>query len=722
MIFTPAAASRAPRSRVHPVVWWCLGLVVAAFIVYSPSLAGEFLWDDEDMIVSNPLIRSPVFVLENFTHYLDLKGASAHYRPVQNLSYLTDYWCWGMNPFGYHLTSTLLHGVSACLLFLLLRQIVRRLYAPMVGDEARSESPNRMPFFDWFAFAAVLLWTVHPVHSAAVAYVSGRADPLAMAFGVGAWSFLLKATDDKVSAPRRAGLLAAGGLCAFCALASRESAAILLGLFAGFVVFLQPQVVARLKLPALLAVGLAGAAYAGCRLGLPTREVDLSMPYFDPLGRVLLLLRSLVAYAQLLFWPARLFMDRQLGCEAAILAHGSTQGALWFAARTWCGLIIIALLGVGAVWPGAGRALRCYGVAWFILAFLPISNLVRLNATVAEHWLYLPSVGLLIFGLGWLVEQPRPMLLYRTLALVLALAAAAGTRTFVRSEDWADSRTFYARNVAAGGNSPRMRFNYAMACRRAGDVQTSRRALTDLTVDWPDYVPARRMIDRFVTENLDPAARENSLRGQLERSNTDPRANAPQQRLARLQLTAQLAVVLSESGRPEEALATLETALDHANLDPANWPVVSREIALLHRFDRKGEALALVSAFAKTHWWHREAQICRGKLQRQLGDLDNAVASFRRADRLDVWNADALCEIASVEVQRGQWTQALVTQKAAVHKSPLHPKSHYLLGVLYAQLHDPTRSHEQFAIAQSLETGRFAVDQSPPAAREPAIH
>src|SRR5205823_7432393 len=35
----------------------------------------------------------------------------------------------------------------------------------------------------WLAFVAALVWAIHPVHAAAVAYISGRADPLAAMFG-----------------------------------------------------------------------------------------------------------------------------------------------------------------------------------------------------------------------------------------------------------------------------------------------------------------------------------------------------------------------------------------------------------------------------------------------------------------------------------------------------------------------------------------------------------
>jgi len=70
----------------------------------------------------------------------------------------------------------------------------------------------------------------------------------------------------------------------------------------------------------------------------------------------------------------------------------------------------VALLGAflwGAVRKGTGQKARIFGATWFLLAYLPTSNLFDLNATVAEHWLYLPSIGFLIFLAGVLLDLPR---------------------------------------------------------------------------------------------------------------------------------------------------------------------------------------------------------------------------------------------------------------------------------------------------------------------------
>ena len=70
------------------------------------------------------------------------------------------------------------------------------------------------------------------------------------------------------------------------------------------------------------------------------------------------------------------------------------------------GAALLAIFAVGAFRKGAGQKARIFGASWFLLTYLPISNLFELNATVAEHWLYLPSVGFLIFVAGIVFDLP----------------------------------------------------------------------------------------------------------------------------------------------------------------------------------------------------------------------------------------------------------------------------------------------------------------------------
>lgn len=67
----------------------CLLLVLFGFAVHVPALHGPFIWDDHTLIARNPLIKSPLLLAENSRHFLFTDGFSSHYRPIQNVSFLS---------------------------------------------------------------------------------------------------------------------------------------------------------------------------------------------------------------------------------------------------------------------------------------------------------------------------------------------------------------------------------------------------------------------------------------------------------------------------------------------------------------------------------------------------------------------------------------------------------------------------------------------------------
>src|SRR4051794_31188229 len=187
----------------------CLLLVLLGLGARFPALQGQLIWDDRLLVQGNPLIRSPVLILEAFRHYLFPGTYSGHYRPVQTVSYIFDYLIWNADTFGYHLSNLCFHLSSALLLYFLLT----KLLAPLSGLNRKSEIA---------AFLVALLWAVHPVHSGAVDYISGRADSLAFLFSCAGWLLYLHAPPIKRPLIRLVlfGLAAISGLLALC---SRES-------------------------------------------------------------------------------------------------------------------------------------------------------------------------------------------------------------------------------------------------------------------------------------------------------------------------------------------------------------------------------------------------------------------------------------------------------------------------------------------------------------------
>lgn len=696
---TTLAQQNASAAGLRGVALRWLALLAAVALAYAPALTGGFVWDDEPLVQRNALIRSPALVGEAFRHGLFAENPlSTHYRPLQTVTYILDYWCWELNPFGYHLTNVLLQGFAAGLLYLLLCRLL--------GATLLRPAETTRGTMDDTAFVVALLWAVHPAHNAAVAYIAGRADPLSFSLAATGWLLLFRATAPKVLTARHALCGVFGTLALFAALASRESAACWLVLIAsGFLVTTYQPAQRRLVGGALLtAVGGYACLRGLCLIpeALPAGSA-LGAPAFDLPARLLLALRALANYGQTLLWPARLLMDRTLGCETALLAPGgSGRLALWLAPATLAGVGLLATLILGAILRrGQGWRLRRLGTWWFLVGFLPVSNLVSLNATVADHWLYLPSVGLLLVLAGYWQEVPLSFHRLAVPAIALAATLLAG-RTFWRSWDWRDEATFYARTIADGGDSARIRFNLAHTQLQAGNPAAAETTLIETLNQFPSFFPARLMADKLTSahQSEEPTARAERLGALREHLLAGGHNGDGPGR----QLTAELARALLQSGKLEAALALAEPASGLPSARTSRWqPFLAIRTELLWRLGRLPEALTITNTFVQSHPWHQEAAFRLSDLQAAAGDNIGALTTLSRADTLDVHGGEALSRMAVLYVRRGDLPRALACQEAAVAVTPRRADLHRRLGAVCALLHQEEEARREFALADRLE-------------------
>ena len=160
-------------------------LAAVGLLVRLPAIQGPFIWDDTYLVRDNPFIKSPLLALEAFRHYLFIDSLSGHYRPVQNLSYMVDYFLWNTDPAGFHLGNIFLHVAAGLLLYRLLTLLFR-------SGLWTSNCSGSIDAGALTAFLISAIWMVHPVHSAAIDYISGRADSLAFLFSAGAWLLVLR--------------------------------------------------------------------------------------------------------------------------------------------------------------------------------------------------------------------------------------------------------------------------------------------------------------------------------------------------------------------------------------------------------------------------------------------------------------------------------------------------------------------------------------------------
>jgi len=399
------------------------GLLLAAIVlVYGNTLMNQFAMDDELYILRNPQVTDP-----SLHRLFSPNPVSAVFRPVAFATLALNWAIGGAEPFGYHLLNLLLHAGATWLLYILLQELL--------GDFPEGKT---------VAFAAALLYAVHPIHTEAVAWVVGRAELLAAGFLFAGW--ILHLRDRTV----------ASLACFALAVLSKESAVAFFPL-----VLLGDYVIGKWKprthyaMAAGLTLLYLGFLWKveGGRFG-PAEISTFDNPLANlPAGwRILNASRVTWKYVALQIYPAVLSCD-----------YSFNQIPVY---RDWRHTLpaAVAAAAVGGAWIWA---LRRRQAGWalagglYFAGFAATANILVPTGTImGERLAYLPSAGFcLLLALGWeWLRQRKEILAWGLLA---AIVLALSVRTVVRNRDWKDTYALYSSAVRAVPNDAKMHSNLA---------------------------------------------------------------------------------------------------------------------------------------------------------------------------------------------------------------------------------------------------------------------
>ena len=162
---TPARTGSHPPARTLTAAasWPFAVILLLAVLAYANALNNPFVFDDLNAIEENRTIRSLAASLYGGPR----QGPTAG-RPLVNLSFALNYGWSGSTPWGYHATNLLLLGLCGCLLFALVR---RTLMLPRLSSIAAGRETA-------IAATVATIWTVHPMQSELVNYVTQRTESM----------------------------------------------------------------------------------------------------------------------------------------------------------------------------------------------------------------------------------------------------------------------------------------------------------------------------------------------------------------------------------------------------------------------------------------------------------------------------------------------------------------------------------------------------------------
>ncbi len=402
-------------------------IIILGCIVYSNSLHGEFIWDDLHLVKDNAYLDSWSNLVNIFKGNIG-SGARIEYdsyRPLQIVTYLIDRALWGKGVFGYHLTSAFLHILVSLLIYWLITILFKD---------------------NTLAALTACLFTVHPVHVEAVSYISGRADILAALFMLLSLILYIKGSDTKNPWPYLASVLSYAA-----AILSRENSLIFP------ILILLYHYSFKIRFPWKKLVPYVGVItlYAIARIWVLNTSMS-AIPSTTCLERIPGFLIAMCNYMRLLVAPANLHME-----------YGNT--VMHFSdPKAFIGLVIIIALITLAIMKRKGDTIIFFSIGWFFATIMPSSNIYPINAYMAEHWLYLPSIGFFLIIAKYIRHIDKKGLTVIAVSISAALIVFYSYLTIRQNDYWRDPIRFYKRTLYYAPESHKSCYNLAMIYKDEG--------------------------------------------------------------------------------------------------------------------------------------------------------------------------------------------------------------------------------------------------------------
>ncbi|UCH84382.1 MAG: tetratricopeptide repeat protein [Candidatus Latescibacterota bacterium] len=526
-------------------------VLVLSLAIYANTLGHEFVWDDNALIVENPLIQSldSSAILDIFTvGFWEVMGSGGpYYRPLVTLSYAIDHEVFAGRPGGFHLTNVVWNALTCVMVFV----FVHLLFG------------NTM-----IALATALLFAVHPVHTEAVAWVAGRTDVFA-AF----WSLVALTT---YVLARRSGhhlLLFASLFAFFLSLLSKECAVCV------------PLLIALMELSPMATIirprsdpparpnmnrSLVSIAYVASyfvvlalyfllryhTVGTVTSSHDAYAPGI--LGVLAVPLSVFAGYVYKLLLPIRLSAEYDAPIPSSLAD-----------APVLIGAVLVVMIGWIA-WRYRRTPFLFFGIAVFVIGIAAVLNIVPIGEVSAERFLYFPSLGAAlvfggIFGTALVTKHKTitaklarrdhtkmtSAALVRFLVILFPIIIVVSvSATVARNAVWRNEITLFANTMERTPNNARAYALFANAALSRGDVDSAIRAYRKALALDPANPNTRNLLAGLYVRQgkLDDALR--LVRQALEMSPDDP------------QFVSNLGSIYLEMGRYAEAEMQFKRALE----------------------------------------------------------------------------------------------------------------------------------------------------------------
>ena len=478
----------------------CL-IVVFSLIAYSNTFESPFHFDDEPVIVQNPIIKD----LHYFTQPSSAKDFKGHFEyntfKIRYIGYLTfalNYKLHGLNVTGYHLVNLSVHICTSLLLyfFILLTFKTPSFHSSAIKDYAKH-----------IALFTALLFACHPLQTQAVTYIWQRVTSLCTLFYLLSivayikWRLLSQSAESRTQgvegkekknffpAPGHAMLYLLSLIFAILAMKTKEIAftlpmVIILYEFSFFRAHMRKKLF--FLLPILLTLIIIPVSIMETNIPLGDMLSDMSdkTRLLTDIPRevyILTQMRVVTTYIRLIFLPVNQNLDYDYPIYHSFLTPSVLLSCLFLLSIFGVGLYLLYISHIRVkgraqslktekavsfppshLAPVASDLLPCYrligfGILWFFIALSVESSVIPIADVIFEHRMYLPSVGVFIAlttAIFMVIDRWKAYARVITLMFVIIIMVLTGA-TYARNTVWKDKITLWQDVVNKSPNKTR---------------------------------------------------------------------------------------------------------------------------------------------------------------------------------------------------------------------------------------------------------------------------
>ncbi len=677
------------RKQKRMIAFVCAAI---AFLLYANTLNHHYTVDDGTVIENNKITTKGISAIPEILTTPYRKGfwdrKEGLYRPLSLVMFATEWQIAPHQPWLGHLINVLLYALTGFLLFYFLSALFN----------------NQPP---WLPFIATVLFIVHPIHTEVVANIKSRDEILCFIFSVAAFYFLL--IHARQSGTQN---IIKSIVCYFFALLSKESAITLIAVFPLLLLFFTEKKRNEIIKWSLLYAGVVVLfmiiRYSVLKTVTGNYQLQLInnslLGASDSIQRFATAVYIMGKYLLLLIAPVYLVFDYSYN-TIPVVSIASLQSLL--------PLLIYLFLIYYAIRNFNKKNPVAFGIIFFIITMSLVSNIFFLiEATLAERFLYMPSLGFCIGIISFLYQIFKPKKLSANISFqksltaqpvaltILIVCALFSIRTFARNMDWKDNLTLLSKDVKTSPNSARIHYAYGSAIlveqalkekdenKKQNLLQSAINELEQGVALIPEYADAWYHLGVAYKEKKDAA---NAIRC-FEKA----RSYRPF-RTAEAYIASGLAY--GASGKYDKAIADLTKATE---LDPKSSEAYNN--LGLHYTDagKIEEALKALNKAIEIKPDFSKAYYNMGNTYAKAGDFRTALEKYHKAISIEPDYGDAYNNIGNCYGAMKVSDSAKIYYEKAVQLDPSNVKAVINLGITYRVLGDTIKANQYFNQARAM--------------------